>query len=119
MDSHSALGDETLSELELLGKLVDSCVSEKLAMDNNMAGVHMDNEECKAPPLCQEFQTARLFLSHLGFISLDNLQVNSAEFSLLAFLLGFFQWIFQGFFRDFLGFFHGILRNFEGFLRIL
>lgn len=64
-----------MSELDVLGKLVDACVSEKLAMDSNTAGIQMDNEECKPPPLCQEFQTARLFLSHLGFISLDNLQV--------------------------------------------
>ncbi|GFG30495.1 hypothetical protein Cfor_08118 [Coptotermes formosanus] len=27
--------------------------------------------ECTPPPACQEFQTARLFLSHFGFLSLD------------------------------------------------
>lgn len=74
LDSHPTLDDEAMSELDVLGKLVDACVSEKLAMDSNTAGIQMDNEECKPPPLCQEFQTARLFLSHLGFISLDNLQ---------------------------------------------
>lgn len=31
--------------------------------------------ECAAPPLCHEFQTARLLLSHFGFLSLDALQV--------------------------------------------
>lgn len=31
--------------------------------------------ECVAPPLCHEFQTARLLLSHFGFLSLDALQV--------------------------------------------
>ncbi|WAR19879.1 RLGPB-like protein, partial [Mya arenaria] len=30
--------------------------------------------ECKAPKLCQEFQTARLFLSHYGFLSLEALR---------------------------------------------
>lgn len=27
--------------------------------------------ECTPPPACHEFQTARLFLSHFGFLSLD------------------------------------------------
>lgn len=82
-----------MSDLEVLGKLVDSCVSEKLATDNNMASMQTDTEECKPPPLCQEFQTARLFLSHLGFISLDNLQVRfcrirrTASFSSIRILL--------------------------------
>ncbi|XP_053405362.1 ral GTPase-activating protein subunit beta-like isoform X3 [Mercenaria mercenaria] len=30
--------------------------------------------ECKPPKLCQEFQTARLFLSHYGFLSLEALR---------------------------------------------
>ncbi|XP_042214710.1 ral GTPase-activating protein subunit beta-like isoform X3 [Homarus americanus] len=42
--------------------------------------------ECVAPPLCLEFQTARLLLSHFGFLSLDALQesVESAVPSLVA-----------------------------------
>ncbi|KAG0723198.1 Ral GTPase-activating protein subunit beta [Chionoecetes opilio] len=42
--------------------------------------------ECVAPPLCHEFQTARLLLSHFGFLSLDALQesVESAVPSLVA-----------------------------------
>lgn len=42
--------------------------------------------ECVAPPLCFEFQTARLLLSHFGFLSLDALQesVESAVPSLVA-----------------------------------
>lgn len=32
--------------------------------------------ECVAPSLCHEFQTARLLLSHFGFLSLDALQVS-------------------------------------------
>ena len=31
--------------------------------------------ECTAPPLCQEFQTARLILSHFGLLSIEALQV--------------------------------------------
>ncbi|KAF8763641.1 Ral GTPase-activating protein subunit beta like protein [Argiope bruennichi] len=30
--------------------------------------------ECKAPSLCQEFQTSRLFLSHLGFLNSEALK---------------------------------------------
>lgn len=42
--------------------------------------------ECAAPPLCHEFQTARLLLSHFGFLSLDALQqsVDAAVPSLVA-----------------------------------
>ncbi|KAK8402512.1 hypothetical protein O3P69_000737 [Scylla paramamosain] len=42
--------------------------------------------ECVAPSLCHEFQTARLLLSHFGFLSLDALQesVESAVPSLVA-----------------------------------
>ena len=32
--------------------------------------------ECTPPPACQEFQTARLFLSHFGFLSLDAANVS-------------------------------------------
>lgn len=31
--------------------------------------------DCKPPPPSQEFQTARLFLSHFGFLSLEALKV--------------------------------------------
>ena len=71
LDAHSTADDETAFDLELLVKLVDSCVSEKLELED----LEMESEECKPPPMCQEFQTARLFLSHLGFILLDNLNV--------------------------------------------
>lgn len=44
--------------------------------------------ECKPPPPSQEFQTARLFLSHFGFLSLEALKVRrdnlSHEFSRTA-----------------------------------
>lgn len=32
--------------------------------------------DCKPPPPAQEFQTARLFLSHFGFLSLEALKVS-------------------------------------------
>lgn len=33
--------------------------------------------DCKPPPPSQEFQTARLFLSHFGFLSLEALKVST------------------------------------------
>lgn len=33
-------------------------------------------KECTPPPVVHDFQTARLFLSHFGFLSLDSLQVS-------------------------------------------
>lgn len=32
-------------------------------------------KECTPPPVVHDFQTARLFLSHFGLLSLDSLQV--------------------------------------------
>ena len=36
--------------------------------------------DCKPPPPAQEFQTARLFLSHFGFLSLEALKVSFRDF---------------------------------------
>lgn len=38
--------------------------------------------DCKPPPPSQEFQTARLFLSHFGFLSLEALKVQQMQDSL-------------------------------------
>lgn len=35
--------------------------------------------DCKPPPPSQEFQTARLFLSHFGFLSLEALKVGKKK----------------------------------------
>ena len=37
--------------------------------------------DCKPPPPSQEFQTARLFLSHFGFLSLEALKVGEHNLS--------------------------------------
>lgn len=41
--------------------------------------------DCKPPPPSQEFQTARLFLSHFGFLSLEALKVEKYDLSNLIF----------------------------------
>ncbi|XP_018330220.1 ral GTPase-activating protein subunit beta isoform X2 [Agrilus planipennis] len=41
--------------------------------------------ECTPPPICHDFQTARLFLSHFGFLSFDNDQEDEqGSYSLIA-----------------------------------
>lgn len=41
--------------------------------------------DCKPPPPAQEFQTARLFLSHFGFLSLEALKVRIYRGSVKSF----------------------------------
>ena len=43
--------------------------------------------ECSPPPACQEFQTARLFLSHFGFLSLDAANVSCYHMHVVISLL--------------------------------
>ncbi|CAG9768936.1 unnamed protein product [Ceutorhynchus assimilis] len=55
-------------ESNLISQLIDrqSAVESNLhKMQNNCP------EECAPPPVCHEFQTARLFLSHFGLLTLD------------------------------------------------
>lgn len=47
--------------------------------------------DCRPPPPAQEFQTARLFLSHFGFLSLEALKV--IENSALLNYRYYFRWI--------------------------
>jgi hypothetical protein len=55
---------------------------EQLAAQEAAAGQRRCKEtdgafpECTPPPACHEFQTARLFLSHFGFLSLDAANVS-------------------------------------------
>lgn len=67
------IDDRIAAELDKLGRLVDSSTAFQ-----NLEG-HEEIEtkfECQPPSLCNEFQTARLFLSHIGFLSVESLQVN-------------------------------------------
>lgn len=48
--------------------------SEELLKSKSFPDPQMD---CKPPPPAQEFQTARLFLSHFGFLSLEALKVRT------------------------------------------
>jgi hypothetical protein len=66
------IDDRIAAELDKLGRLVDSSSTfTNLEIQEEIG----DKLECQSPLLCNEFQTARLFLSHLGFLSVDGLQV--------------------------------------------
>lgn len=43
-------------------------------MEKNMSSSHLSAEptECTPPPVCHEFQTARLFLAQFGFLNFDD-----------------------------------------------
>uniref|UniRef100_A0A1B6CX62 Rap-GAP domain-containing protein n=1 Tax=Clastoptera arizonana TaxID=38151 RepID=A0A1B6CX62_9HEMI len=69
-DLDSLLLDDTSGELNQLTHLL-----ERQAEDENRIGKQSQKPkmepsmECTPPPLCHEFQTARLFLSHFGLLS--------------------------------------------------
>lgn len=44
-------------------------------METNLAAVAQSSQtpkECTPPPVCHDFQTSRLFLSHFGLLALDS-----------------------------------------------
>ncbi|CAH1791195.1 unnamed protein product, partial [Owenia fusiformis] len=49
-------------------------VQDKISKERSQAPYPDPVTECKAPSVCHEFQTARLFLSHYGFLSLESLK---------------------------------------------
>ncbi len=66
------IDDRVAAELDKLGRLVDSSPIYKYSeIQEGMEA----KSECQPPSLCNEFQTARLFLSHIGFLSVEGLQV--------------------------------------------
>ncbi|XP_067010015.2 ral GTPase-activating protein subunit beta [Anabrus simplex] len=72
-DSNVEMNHHRLAQLiEQQASLEETAVKE-----HNACSAFLDPEqECSPPPPCQEFQTARLFLSHFGFLSLDSLNGN-------------------------------------------
>lgn len=79
----SIVTEKTAAELDVLRQLIDT----QVAFENKVAEQYsekMKNQvhpnpvtECKPPKICHEFQTARLFLSHYGFLSLEALKESS------------------------------------------
>lgn len=80
MEASLVIDDRVAAELDKLGRLVDSSSALK---NSDMQDETEDKLECQPPSLCNEFQTARLFLSHIGFLAVESLQViHSFDFHL-------------------------------------
>ncbi|CAE1163317.1 Ral GTPase-activating protein subunit beta [Acanthosepion pharaonis] len=79
----SIVTEKTAAELDVLRQLIDT----QVAFENKVAEQYSEKlknqvhpnpiTECKPPKICHEFQTARLFLSHYGFLSLEALKESS------------------------------------------
>jgi len=73
----SVAGDErTAMELDRLARLVESQSDMESELDHQSKNdsSYRVEFECNPPEPCTEFQTARLILSHLGFLSLSSLR---------------------------------------------
>uniref|UniRef100_H3C645 Ral GTPase-activating protein subunit beta n=1 Tax=Tetraodon nigroviridis TaxID=99883 RepID=H3C645_TETNG len=77
------LDDIVSKELEMQHDKLRILMTKQIEYENalerhsdNLEGEHFPDPqtECKPPPPSQEFQTARLFLSHFGFLSLEALK---------------------------------------------
>ncbi|XP_012286236.1 ral GTPase-activating protein subunit beta isoform X2 [Orussus abietinus] len=66
--------EATKKEHRVLSQLLDRQISlESITSDRGSDRNSEDRiEECLPPKICHEFQTARLFLSHFGFLNLDS-----------------------------------------------
>ncbi|XP_048505289.1 ral GTPase-activating protein subunit beta isoform X3 [Athalia rosae] len=65
--------DVMKNEHNLLSQLLDRQINLESKYSNDFNKTMDDKvEECAPPIICHEFQTARLFLSHFGFLNLDN-----------------------------------------------
>lgn len=71
--------EEIKNENTTLAQLVDrqSSMEPKFSKELEKDGFDK-TEECVPPPICQEFQTARLFLSHFGFLNMDTEEVENS-----------------------------------------
>ncbi|KAM7352661.1 ral GTPase-activating protein subunit beta isoform 4-T4 [Cochliomyia hominivorax] len=70
-------GQENIKQLEAM--LENQTIQEKLAWaetDNSSDSLSHAQESCP-PPVCHEFQAARLFLSHFGFLTFEERNPNS------------------------------------------
>lgn len=76
------IGSDTTKQLSRL--LEDQLMYEKLAWAQTSDGLG-HAQESMPPPVCHDFQAARLFLSHFGFLTIgENSQQKPSEASLLS-----------------------------------
>lgn len=78
-------GDETVNkEINKISQLVNK----QAVIENNINNSHSQEnlDEYSPPPVCHDFQTARLFLSHFGLLSLEespNIQEDNSHLAVL------------------------------------
>ncbi|XP_049826190.1 ral GTPase-activating protein subunit beta isoform X3 [Aethina tumida] len=82
MESAIANNETVNSETNMLAQLINR----QTVVENNLAAVQSSTvaPECSPPPVCHDFQTARLFLSHFGLLTLDDDEEKSAVSPSLA-----------------------------------
>lgn len=70
LDSVIAQDEQVNEEVSVLSQLMDR----QAVVENNLASSNQSStvpNECVPPPVCHEFQTSRLFLSHFGLLNLE------------------------------------------------
>lgn len=68
MSDNNAVRDEH----QILAQLLERQITLELKNNNsNVKTMEDKTDECVPPQVCHEFQTARLFLSHFGFLNME------------------------------------------------
>ncbi|XP_055878983.1 ral GTPase-activating protein subunit beta-like isoform X3 [Biomphalaria glabrata] len=76
----SVLTEKQACDVEIMKGLIDQVatfekeVSQRAKIERDKAPFPNPATECKPPKICNEYQTARLFLSHYGLLSLEALK---------------------------------------------
>ncbi|XP_025157672.1 ral GTPase-activating protein subunit beta [Harpegnathos saltator] len=64
--------DAVRNEHQILAQLLERQITLETKYDNgNIKNTEEKSDECVPPQICHEFQTARLFLSHFGFLNVE------------------------------------------------
>lgn len=64
--------DAVRDEHQILAQLLERQITIESKHDNgNVRAAEDKTDECVPPQVCHEFQTARLFLSHFGFLNME------------------------------------------------
>ncbi|KAL1509023.1 hypothetical protein ABEB36_003829 [Hypothenemus hampei] len=58
--------------LKQYSNLINQLINKQSSVEATLYKSNNKSEDCVPPPVCQDFQTARLFLSHFGFLSFDD-----------------------------------------------
>ncbi|XP_076306424.1 ral GTPase-activating protein subunit beta isoform X2 [Tachypleus tridentatus] len=79
----TVINNHNPAEHEKLAKLLETQIIFEESVSKNTSTLEKEypnpETECKAPSVCQDFQTARLLLSHLGFLSQEALKDSATQ----------------------------------------